>query len=298
MSEAALLVPGVPDAPGLPFETPGRAPDPVVVALANGGVVRTRRLAHEGVSRHRIQRAVATGRLLRVRKGWLAAPGADAYLIAAARAGVVVSCVTQARRLGLWVLDEDRPHVAAPAHSGCVSPRGATVHWAAPLLPRHPDALVDPIENVLALVAVCQPFESALAIWESALRQGLVERPALARLPLSTAARRVLDTAVPFSDSGLESFIAPRLRWLGIAIVPQLWIAGHRVDFLIGERLVLQIDGGHHVGAQRESDVEHDAELALLGYHVIRVGYTQVVDRWERVHELIIRAVAQGLHRG
>ncbi|KRC58770.1 DNA/RNA helicase [Agromyces sp. Root81] len=262
-----------------------------------GGVVRTRNLIRSGYSRHRIDRALASGSLARVRKGWVAVPGADAYLVAAARAGVVVSCISQARRLGLWVLDEDRPHVAAPAHSGCATPRDATVHWAKPLVPRHPDALTDPIENVLVLVAQCQPFEAALAVWESALRRGLLDRQALERMPLPTAVRNVLGSALPFSDSGLESFVVPRLAWMKIPLVPQVWIAGHRVDFLIGERLVLQIDGGHHVGEQRESDIEHDAELMLLGYHVIRVGYSQIVDRWQTVQDHIVRAVAQGLHR-
>ncbi|WP_022890911.1 type IV toxin-antitoxin system AbiEi family antitoxin domain-containing protein [Agromyces italicus] len=271
--------------------------EPVAVyTKAAGGVVRTRNLIRAGYSRYRIDRAIAQGSLTRVRKGWVAVPGADAYLVAAARAGVVVSCITEARRLGLWVLDEDRPHVAAPAHSGCVSPRDATVHWAKPLVPRHPDALVDPIENVLVLVAMCQPFEAALAVWESALRQALVERDALERMPLPTAARNVLERSLPFSDSGLESFVVPRLGWMRIPLVPQVWIAGHRVDFLIGERLVLQIDGGHHVGEQRESDIDHDAQLMLLGYHVIRVGYGQIVERWHTVQDRLVRAVAQGLH--
>lgn len=277
---------------------PKPEPEPIAAyASANGGVVRTRNLIRAGHSRHSIDQAVARGNLVRVRKGWVALPGTDAYLVAAARAGVVVSCITQARRLGLWVLHEDRPHVAAPAHSGCVTPRGATVHWTKPLVPRHPDALVDPIENVLALAAVCQPFEAALAVWESALRQGLVEKNTLERMSLPPAARNVLASAFPFSDSGLESFVVPRLKWLKLSLVPQVWISGHRVDFLIGERLVLQIDGGHHVGEQRESDIEHDAQLMLLGYHVIRVGYRQVVERWSSVHDLIVRAVAQGLHR-
>lgn len=34
----------------------------------------------------------------------------------------------------------------------------------------------------------------------------------------------------------------------------------------------------------------------LLGYHVIRVDYRQVVDRWHTVQDVIMRAVAQGLH--
>jgi very-short-patch-repair endonuclease len=267
---------------------------------SHGTIVPSARLVAEGVKRHLIQDAVATGLLVRVRRRWVALPDADPFLVIAARSGVMLSCVTQARRLGLWTLDDGRkPHVAARPHAGRIAvPDGTTVHWSEPLVPRHPDTCEDGIENVLAAVALCQPHERALAIWESALRQGLVDARVLGRMPLSGRARALLEQAQPFSDSGLETFIPLRLRWMRLRIVPQVWIAGHPVDFLIGERLVLQIDGGHHVGAQRRSDIEHDAQLMLLGYHVIRVGYHQVVHDWPAVQQTIMRAVAQRLHLG
>lgn len=239
---------------------------------------------------------MVSGALLRVRKGWVAVPEADADLMAAARTGVVLTCVTQARRIGLWVLGDDAPHLAAPAHAGHVAVAGAVLHWARPLVPRHPDSLTDEIENVLAIVAACQPYEIALAIWESALRQRLVDSRALARLGFGPEARRIREEADPFADSGLETLVVPRLRWMRLPLRRQIWIAGRPVDLLIGDRLVLQIDGGHHVGAQREADIAHDAELALLGYHVVRVGYAAVVDDWPAVQARLMRAVAQGLH--
>ncbi|MCR2792885.1 DUF559 domain-containing protein [Microbacterium sp. zg.Y625] len=265
--------------------------------ITRGGVARRATLRAAGFSAHHIAQAVRRGELVAVQRLWVAVPDADPYLVAAARDRVALTCVTQARRLGLWVLGETEAHVAAKPHAGEIRAVGARVHWAQPILPRHPDALIDPVENVLATVAACQPFEPALAVWESALRRGLVERGVLERLPLTMTARRLLEAANPFADSGLESFVPPRLRWLRVPIVPQAWIAGHRVDFLIGDRLVLQIDGAHHVGAQRRSDIAHDAELMLLGYHVIRVDYLQVVENWPWVQDLVQRAVAQGLHR-
>jgi very-short-patch-repair endonuclease len=264
---------------------------------AHDGVARTGTLARHGVTRGAIERAVAAGSLIRVRRGWVADPRADPHVLAAARDGVVVTCITRARMLGLWVLAEDRPHVAARPHAGRAPVGSATVHWSTPAVPRHPDSVLDRIENTLIEVAGCQPYEAALVVWDSALRQGLVEKQALARLDVPPAARRLLDDADPFADSGLETLFVPRLRWLGLRLRRQIWISGHRVDLLIGERLVLQIDGGHHVGRQREEDIAHDAALMLLGYHVIRVGYAQVVERWHEVQELIMQAVAQGLHR-
>jgi very-short-patch-repair endonuclease len=269
----------------------------LVQAVARrGGVVRTRVLIADGYSKHHQMKAVSSGTLLRVGRSWLAVPNADAELVAAARCGVVLTCITEARRREIWVLDDAVAHVAAPAH-GHVRAGTMHVHWADPVVPRDPEALADPIENVLAVVAECRPHDEALAVWESAIRQGKATIEALRRLPLGPSARALCDEAIPWSDSGLESFVSPRLRFLRLPIVPQAWIGGHRVDFLIGDRLVLQVDGGSHVGAQREQDIAHDAALMLMGYHVIRVGYTQVVQRWHEVQALVMRAVSQGLHR-
>ncbi|MFT4213177.1 MAG: DUF559 domain-containing protein [Microbacterium sp.] len=271
--------------------------DVVEWVSGRGGVVRASTLAAAGARRRDIERALDAGTLRRVKRGWVATADADGLLVGAASRSVVISCVTQAVRLGLWVLERgDKPHVCASPHSGRAPLYDAVVHWGRPVVPRHPDALVDTVENVLVTVALCQSFEAALAVWESALRQGLVHTDALARLALPAGARRVLDAAEIWSDSGIETFVVPRLRWLKLPLRRQIWVHGHRVDLLIGARLVLQIDGGTHVGAQREADIAHDAALMLRGYHVIRVGYAQVVAQWEQVQDLIMRAVAQGLH--
>lgn len=266
---------------------------------AYDGVASMSALRDAGYGRRMLDRALTERAIMKLRRGWVALPDADPYLIAAAQRGVVVTCITQARRLGLFVFDDDDtlPHVGAKPHSGRAGSAKARIHWAEPLIPRHPDVFVDPIENVLALVASCQPYERALVVWESAFQRRLIEPQALTRYALKPAARRLLAEADVYSDSGLETLVVPRLRWLGLPLRRQIWIDGHRVDLLIGERLVLQIDGGHHVGSQREEDIVHDAALRLMGYHVIRVGYGQVVDRWHEVQDLVMRAVAQGLHR-
>lgn len=274
-----------------------------------GGVVRQSALLELGYAKREIAEAVTAGGLARVRRSWLVHPDADPMLVAAARAGVVLTCITRAKRLELWVTAEDRPHVAAARSAagvsvereglvdGALGDRKATVHWHRPVVPRVPHALEDSIENTLIVVAHCQPKEHALAVWESAFRQQKVDPLVLEKLPLSRRARDLLEEATPFADSGLETIVPRRLRWLRLRIVPQMWLIDRPVDFLIGERLVLQIDGGHHVDRQREADVRHDAELMLRGYHVIRVGYWQVMNDWPGVQLLIQLAVAQGLHR-
>jgi very-short-patch-repair endonuclease len=67
---------------------------------------------------------------------------------------------------------------------------------------------------------------------------------------------------------------------------------------LVGERLVIQLDGfAHHLSAaQRGRDIAHDAELRLRGSTVLRFGYAQVIYDWPTVERTVARAVAAGLH--
>lgn len=262
-----------------------------------GGVVRSTRIAGMGFNRDEVDAACGRGAAFRPRRGWLAVEGADGALVNAARHGVVLTCRTQAARLGLWLHDRSGPpHVAVGPNAASRRGIPARVHWGRPLIARHPDALVDPVENVLAHIAECEPPEQALATWESALTTSLVTIDGLRRFSWRPAARRLLAVAMPFADAGLETYLRERLRWMRVPIRVQIWISGHRVDALIGRRLVVQIDGAHHTGAQRSADIRHDAELMVQGYHVIRVSYPQVMFDWPRVQELIMRAVAQGLH--
>lgn len=272
--------------------------DPRTALSRSRGIARSAALAELGVSRHAIDRGLAAGLLVRPRRGWIALPDTDPELLSAAEHGAILSCITQARRLGLWVHREDRPHLGSRTPVTHTSAPGCKIHWGTPLLPRDPHVLEDSLENVLGYVAACQPWESALAIWESALNKRLTTLSRLARLPYTGSARRLIQASTPFSDSGVESIFRTRLRWLRIRIVSQAWIDGHRVDFLIGERLVVQIDGGTHVGPQRTSDNQHDARLHLNGYHVIRVGTWQVLEDWPAVQSSVMSAIAQGFHLG
>lgn len=263
--------------------------------LGSSGMARTASLRAAGFGKHEIATAVRTGTVFHPLRGWVALPETDALLLRAAKGRAVVTCVTQAERLGLWVFGQVLPHFGL-LEQHARRPEGCVAHWGRPLVPRLPGAVVDPVENVLGMVASCQPFESALVVWESALNKQLVDYERLSALPLRGAAKDLLEVSTPFSDSGLESLVCKRLRWLRVPVRPQAWAHGRRVDFLIGERLVLQIDGATHTGQQRTSDIEHDAELMLRGYTIIRVSYEQVVHRWPEVQDRIMGAIARGKH--
>ncbi|QIK62170.1 DUF559 domain-containing protein [Leucobacter viscericola] len=273
-----------------------------MVAIRNllrecGGIERTTRLRERGVTRAELDQAIAAKAIVQPQRGWIALTDADSLLVQAAKDHVVLSCVTQAKRLGLWVRETPKNvHVAPPGRGAKVRNKRLIVHWRSPPMLRSPFLLEDPIENVLNHLAECQPREDALVIWESALNKRMTDYSSLATLPLNGAARRLLEVCTPFSDSGLESLVCSRLSWLPCPISQQSFVLGHRVDVLIGQRLVLQIDGATHTGAQRTEDIKHDAELKLRGYEVIRVSYEQVMFRWEEVERQILGAIARGKH--
>lgn len=272
------------------------ARDAVRAVHRGGGITTTQSVIDAGVTVHAIRTAIAAGELVRIRRKWLAAQDADPDLVTAARAGVVLSCATQARRIGLWVQDTSDVHVAAPPRAGHVRAGGAIVHWSAPIVPRPREALIDPVENVLSLVSTCLPFAQALAIWESALRKDLVSLQSLRAMPFGPRGRRLIAVARPWSDSGLESIATSRLRFLRLPITQQAFVLGKPVDVLIGDRLILEIDGATHTGRQRDRDIAFDARAAANGYHVIRVSYVQVLEQWPMVQRMIMTAVAQGRH--
>lgn len=179
-------------------------------------------------------------------------------------------------------------------------PENTHLHWRRAIAPGPALGLMDSPETALHNIADCLPRESALVVWESAIRIEGLSVDALRRVRwTSIAARECAQTVNGLSDSGLETLVVVRLTPWGLRIRQQIVIAGHRVDVLLGERLVVQIDGfAHHsAAAQRGRDVAHDAELRLRGFTVLRFTYAQVVHDWPAVERTIARALATGAHR-
>jgi very-short-patch-repair endonuclease len=267
-----------------------------------GGVAHTRDVRAGGFSPHDIACAVRSGALVRIRRSWLATRESDEAARTAAALGGRLTCVSLAARMGLWVPSVDvgrtRPHVSVPHSRSRVAAGAAIVHWAKGPVPVSPTATRDPILNVLFHVARCLPRIDALAVWESALRQRHVEPGVLARTRWrSTRAAELAEQASVLSDSGLETVYIDGMRRVGVHVRQQVWIAGHPVDGLIGERLVTQIDGfAHHRAGERRRDIRHDAELVLLGYTVLRFDYQQILFDWEHVESTVLTAIAQGVH--
>ncbi|MET0673987.1 MAG: type IV toxin-antitoxin system AbiEi family antitoxin domain-containing protein [Microbacterium pygmaeum] len=266
---------------------------------SRGGIARTADAIAAGFTPHAMRSAVDRGSVERVRRSWLAVPGCAPDLRRAAAAGGRLTCLTQARRLGLWTPEHAELHLAVASTASRIAADGVRLHWSQGPSPVGVGVLEDPIVNVLSHVARCVAVDEALPVWESAIRRKLVAAEVLERVEWkSTPARRLADMASTQSDSGIETRFLLLMRSIGVAVRQQVWIDGHPVDGLIGECLAVQLDGfEHHRAKDRRRDLRADARLVLRGYSVLRFDYVQVMFQPDSVIAIISAAIAQGQHR-
>jgi len=116
---------------------------------------------------------------------------------------------------------------------------------------------------------------------------------------LPRAMRRALAAAGNKSESGGESLLLFDLRQLGFVLRQQVEIVGvGRVDFIIGERLIVEVDGYEFHSERRdfEEDRRRDAVASSLGYRTLRFSHLQVERNDPIVKASILAALARGDH--
>ena len=271
-----------------------------------GGIARTYELLRDGHTSHRLTAAVRAGEVLRVRQGHYACPELHDDETRAVRVGGRLTGLAGARRHGIWTPPLSRIEVSVPGDARALrTPTDARSRLAA-----HPDPGVRvswtdhgargtrstlDVRECLRDIVRTQPTIVAFAVLESALHLGLVTRTSLRRLDLP----RRLRAADRLSESGGESLLRFRLLSQRVAFRQQVQVPRvGRVDFVVGERLVVEVDGAaFHTGRDEfEEDRRRDAVLAALGYRVLRFSYRQVEGRWPEVSAALRATVARGDH--
>jgi len=265
-----------------------------------GSVARRAEFAAHGVDGRAVQRAVAAGAVVRVRHGVYAAPGLPWPTTIALRHGGVLGCVSVARLHGLWVLPLDElVHVSLPAHGhphphdGC----SCVQHWNE----LTPSRTRVPLVDALLQIRACHGDDAFFATLESALHTRVltpIQHDEL-RGRITESARWLVDIARSDAGSGLESLLRLRLRRLGLELRTQVDVPGvGRVDFVVGDRLIVEVDGrnGHEDARDRHKDRVRDAVAAMHGFDTIRFDYDLVVHEWRLVEDAILAKVRSGMH--
>lgn len=255
-----------------------------------------------GCSRVQLRAQLDAGVLRRLRRGVYATVGVCRVVEVAAAHGGVPACVSAARHLGLWVLDDgDDVHVWLrgdghrhhPPGCGCVE------HWDD--LPSADSFGRPSIPRVLRQILGCRGVEAFFVAVESALRHGILDPTGLGwlRAHTNSEGRAAIALARHDADSGLESLVRWRLRNHGLRVRTQRRVAGvGKVDLLIGERLIIETDGAvnHDGPSLRHKDLVRDANAAAWGYVTLRFDYALVVHDWDLVERAILAQVAAGHH--
>ncbi|MCU1480168.1 MAG: hypothetical protein JWQ19_954 [Subtercola sp.] len=284
------------------------------VVVSFGGITDLSRLRASGFSGKQTERAIKAGRLARIRRGWVAAANAPPSAVEAVRVGGSLTCVSALRELGVWCLTDDLLHVRVHRHANhLASPddrsvaltdagaQGVKLHGthSAHHPPRHWHT--DPVDVALMHAISCPPRDYAVALCDSAMNLALTSKPNLERLAGFIDKRHfaIIRLTDASAQSGLETMARLRLRALRIPYHPQAEIAGvGHVDLLVGERLVVELDGKewHSSPEAFAEDRRRDLILHERGYFVIRLTYAQAMFGWSRVEALVLDLVAHGKH--
>jgi very-short-patch-repair endonuclease len=118
-------------------------------------------------------------------------------------------------------------------------------------------------------------------------------------LKRTTRGRRLLGRVDGKAESGTETIVRTLLRARGVKLRTQVAIDGvGRVDFVIGDRLVVEVDGRrwHDSESQFERDRARDAALVARGYVVMRFSYMRVMSQLDEVEREILAVIRAGEH--
>lgn len=275
--------------------------------LAPGGVVRTSTLLGVGFGSDDVRAAIRAGQLVRVARGWLAAQESDQKVAEAVQAGGILGCASAITFHGGWDLNDGKLHLYCSQRERrrttsvkaagsarvqiCPSPRCRQSYQVAVL----------PLSDALIQAGFCLHPYDFLVQAESLIqcRKMAADEVRATMAGINSRIDRMMQK-LDISESGIETMVRLRLRGKGIKLTPQVPIpeVGHRVDFLIGTRLVIEVDGAEHHGSKEafEHDRSRDLDLSALGYHVVRVTYRQVMYEWASVEAKVLQMVRMGLH--
>ena len=261
----------------------------VGVVRARGGACPTRSLAASV-----LPEALRRGLLTEPMPGVAALPGIPDPLVLAASVGGAASCA--------WAAAQHRLETLRPP-AGCITvPReGGYEHLerGVPRLHRRDvavDGLVTVLPRTVADCARCLPALEAVVVVDAALRRGVPTDLVLHHLRGRGAAapRQVVARGDARSGSVGET-VARILFWVaGIAAVPQHHVPGvGYVDFLVGRRVVVEVDGFEFHASQHDfaRDRRRDALLVAAGYVVLRFTHLDVLHRPEAVRAAVRAAL-------
>lgn len=265
-----------------------------VLAYFNGVGTRAAILQHS--SARRIAASVRSGTIVRMRRGVYGLPELPKASALAIKTAGVVSHISAAEHWEFGLVRRPAAtHVTIPENSNAKPIKGVRFHRR-PLGHHETDdrggglRVTSPMRTVIDAAATL-PFNEALAIADSALRQGAITSYDLnaeeasfsgqGRAHVSRIARHATGLAANPLESSLRAIcIENRLG----RFVPQLWVRdwslSYRLDLGDENRMIdLEADGYAHHGHRKDLHYDHtrNCELIRRGWLVLRFSWEHVM---------------------
>lgn len=286
--------------------------NPVSSIARHGGVASLVELKKDGVSNAARVAALRSGQIARVRNGWFSVRGADPDLVTACRVGGRLTCASYLKSRGLWMMPDDRVHIAVPNNASRLrspddrrlplqpgDPRVA-VHWNQFAWAPPRNEAIDTLAAAIGHLIMCASPINALVTIDSALNRKLITTSQLRAVVANLPGDRswILANADGRAQSGLETLARCGLRRHRVRVRIQVAIDRvGTVDCLIGDRLILELDSrAHHLGDNYEKDRTRDLHAIEQGYLVLRVSYNRVMNDWASVERVVLSLVRRGDH--
>ena len=272
--------------------------DPLDRMLAsNFGILSRKQLLPHFDDDYAVRRAVRGEVLRPVRVGWYAhtafAPNRTA--LAAVQAGGVLTGARDLALHGVW--DIGGPiEVRAARCDRVLSGTGVRPVALQGTLATPCDRAVDSVETAFKVLVRDGSAMEIACVVDSILNRGLLHRFEVEAIAATVGGRGCLavQRANGRAESGLETMVRVWLESRGIRFRQQVVLDDvGRVDFLVGRRLIIEVDGKvHHTGIERfHADRDRDLRLHARGYVVVRLTYAHLVHDWDRTATMITAIV-------
>jgi very-short-patch-repair endonuclease len=249
------------------------------------GVARTSALYGAGFTRTSVDKAVAAGRIVRMRRGVYGLPRDAGVFGLPLHHNALLTCLSAAPTYGLWTLHEACALHLSSGHKA--APPGTLAHGRC-LHPPHPWLPVAGLADVLIHALRCLPELESLVMVQCAAQRGAISVEFLRRkLPgnRNARARAVLDHVIPRADSLLEVLANFHFRRAGLHVRRHVQLPGvGEVDFMIEDCLVVETDGGTHLEPRQVKKDRKRNNATVIGGHLgLRFGYDDVVNHPARM---------------
>lgn len=263
-------------------------------------------------SRGALDGALADGSVVRISRNRYVLPAADEARVAAARVHGVVSHLSAALVHGWKVkVPPGRPTLTVQRNRGRIDDRGVDLRWSTVTPAERTAGVTGPVRTVIDCARIL-PFDQALAVADSALRSGAVDRSGLLEAASASprtgrsAALRVAHAADGRAANPFESVLrAIALEVPGLHAVPQGKVGRVGHADLTDARLRIAVEAEsfefHALAEAFRHDVRRYTAMTRIGWLVVRFVWDDAMHRPVYVRGVLedvvaLRSCEQAVH--